>query len=52
MTGKKSFLDEIGEVLKKREPLYKKAADYEIDTDGKSVEEVGKEILELVKDEI
>ncbi len=52
LTGKKSFLDEIEEVLKKREPLYKKAADYEINTESISVEEVGKEILELIKNEI
>ena len=52
LTGKKSFLDEIGEVLKKREPLYKNAADYEINTGSKSVEEVGKEILELIKNEV
>ena len=52
LTGKKSFLDEIAEVLKKREPLYRMAADYEINTDGKPVEKVGKEILELIKNEV
>jgi len=49
LTGKKSFLDEIEEVLQKRTPLYKKAADYEIDTDNKPVEQVGNEILKLIK---
>ena len=49
LTGTKSFLKEIEEVLKKRIPLYKKAADYEIDTDNKSVEQVGNEILKLIK---
>ncbi len=49
LTGTKSFLEEIEEVLKKRTPLYKKAADYEIDTNNKSVKQVGDEILELIK---
>ncbi|MEK6876388.1 MAG: type I 3-dehydroquinate dehydratase, partial [Nanoarchaeota archaeon] len=49
LTGTKSFLEEIEEVLEKRTPLYKKAADYEIDTNNKSVKQVGDEILELIK---
>ncbi len=49
LTGTKSFLEEIDEVLQKRIPLYKKAADYEIDTDNKPVEQVGNEILKLIK---
>lgn len=49
LTGTKSFLEEIEEVLQKRIPLYKKAADYEIDTDNKPVEQVGNEILKLIK---
>src|SRR3989338_11478582 len=49
LTGTSSFLEEIEEVLKKRTRLYKKAADYEIDTDNKPVELVGNEILKLIK---
>ena len=49
LTEKKSFLEEIEEVLEKRTSLYKKAADYEIDTDNKSVKQVGNEILKLIK---
>ena len=49
LTGTKSFLEEIGEVLQKRTPLYKKAADYEIDTNNKPVEQVGNEILKLIR---
>ena len=49
LTRKMSFLEEIGEVLQKRFPLYKKAEDYEIDTNNKSVEHVGNEILKLIK---
>jgi len=40
LTGTKSFIDEIEEVLETRAPLYAKAADFEIDTDDKSIEEV------------
>src|SRR3989338_1833646 len=49
LTGTKSFLEEIEEVLKKRMPLYKNAADYKINTDNKSAEQVGNEILKLIK---
>lgn len=52
LTGKKSFMDEIEEVLEKRNPEYKKAADYEINTDKKTVKQVGEEILGLIKNEI
>ena len=48
LTGK-PFLEEIEEVLQKRANLYKKAADYEIDTDNKPVEKVGNEILKIIK---
>lgn len=44
-----SFLDEIEDVSKKRLPLYKKAADYEIDTDNKKIEEIVNEILSKLK---
>ncbi len=52
LTGKKSFADEIEEILKKRNPIYKKAADYEVDTDKKTISQIGEEILELIKDEM
>lgn len=40
LTGTKSFTDEVEEVLARREPLYARLADYAIDTDGISVDEV------------
>tara|TARA_B100000315_G_scaffold260928_1_gene327582 strand:+ start:19204 stop:20973 length:1770 start_codon:yes stop_codon:yes gene_type:complete len=49
LTETKSFIDEIQEVLQKRTPTYKKAADFEIDTDNKSIEQIAKEILKLIK---
>lgn len=45
LTGTKSFLDEIQDVLRERTPKYQAAADYVIETDGKSVTEVADEIL-------
>lgn len=49
---KKSFLDEIEEVLKKRYPLYKKAADHAVYTDNKSSSQVGEEIIRMIKNEL
>lgn len=52
ITGKKSFTDEIGEVLERRMPLYSKAADFEVETANKKPLEVAKKILELNKNQI
>lgn len=46
LTGAKSFLDEIGEVLAERTPLYQSAADASVDTDGKVPDTIAGEILE------
>ena len=45
LTGGRSFLDEIEEVLKEREPLYRAAADFTIPTDGRPTDEVAQAIL-------
>ncbi len=45
LTGTKSFLDEIQDVLRERTPKYQAAADYIIETDGKSTAQVADEIL-------
>lgn len=45
LTGVKSFVDEIQDVLHERTPKYQAAADYVIATDGKSVTQVADEIL-------
>jgi shikimate kinase len=45
LTGGKSFLDEIQDVLHDRIPKYQAAADDVIETDGRSVEQVADEIL-------
>jgi|TARA_B100001971_G_C18267438_1_gene594870 shikimate kinase len=51
LTGEQSFTDEIEGVLEKRNPTYKKAADYEIDTDNKSIEEIAGEIIKIIENE-
>jgi len=48
LTGIKSFLDEIQDVLLERTPKYQAAADYVIETDGKPVTQVAGEILALL----
>ena len=45
LTGVKSFVDEIQDVLRERTPKYQAAADYIIETDGRSASEVADEIL-------
>jgi shikimate kinase len=45
LTGTKSFLGEIQDVLRERTPKYQAAADYIIETDGKSTTQVANEIL-------
>jgi len=39
-------LDEIVQLLTQREPIYREAADFEIDTEGKTPEQLAEEIFE------
>jgi len=48
LTGTKSFVEEVEEVLKAREPLYQAAADWMIETDKKSVEEITAELVKIM----
>jgi shikimate kinase len=48
LTGK-PVTEEISEVLSKRTPLYKKACDYEIDTDNQKISAVVGRILNIMK---
>lgn len=48
LTGTKSFVEEVEDVLKAREPLYQAAAEWIIETDGKSVAEVTAEIIKTL----
>ena len=45
LTGTKSFLEEIAEVLQERVPKYQAAADHMVATDGRSSEAVAEAIL-------
>ena len=45
ITGNKSFLEEVEEVLEARLPLYEAAADHLIRTDGRSLSEVAHEVV-------
>ena len=45
LTGTKSFVDEVQDVLRERTPRYEAAADHVIATDGRSVEQIADEIL-------
>lgn len=45
LTGVKSFVDEIQDVLRERTPKYQAAADYVVETDGKPVTQIADEIL-------
>ncbi|MBM4126314.1 MAG: shikimate kinase [Nitrospira sp.] len=45
LTGTKSFVDEVQDVLRDRTPKYEAAADHVISTDGRSVVQIADEIL-------
>jgi shikimate kinase len=45
LTGTKSFVEEIQEVLRERTPKYEAVADHIIATDGRSVVQIADEIL-------
>ena len=47
----KTFTDEVREVLERRIPLYRAAADYEIDTEVQTPEKVAEKILTLYGEE-
>ena len=50
LTGAKSFIEEIEEVLTQRIPLYGAAAHHKIETDDKTTEQVAKEIISHISD--
>lgn len=49
LTGTQSFTDEVSEVLARRTALYERMARHRVDTDGRSVEEIGRLVLELIE---
>ncbi|MEP6887325.1 MAG: shikimate kinase [Nitrospirales bacterium] len=48
LTGSKSFIEEIAEVLEERRPQYRSVADHVIPTDNQSVAQVADAILALM----
>ena len=48
LTGTKSFVDEIRDVLQERTPKYQSAADHIIATDDRSIDQVVEHVLTLV----
>ena len=51
LTAGKTFTEEVTEVLEQRVPKYKSAAQYEIDTDESTPEQVADRIIEIWKEE-
>ena len=49
LTGEKSFIEEIGEVLAQRLPLYKATAHHTIETDTKTIEGVAEQIISILE---
>jgi shikimate kinase len=49
LTGAKSFVDEVQDVLRERTPKYKAAADHVIATDGRPIKQIADEILARLK---
>ena len=47
LTGAKSFIEEIEEVLRERTPKYQAAADHVLSTDGRSIQQLASTILGL-----
>lgn len=47
LTGVKSFTEEVADVLAKRNPKYRSAAHYEIDTDQLTPEQVADRVIEI-----
>jgi len=51
LTGGKSFTEEVAEVLERRTPKYDSAAQYEIDTDQLTPEQVADRVIEIWNEE-
>jgi shikimate kinase len=48
LTGTQSFTEEVAEVLARRTPLYERIAQVRVDTDGRSIEQIGTQVLEVI----
>lgn len=50
LKGSGKIAERLGELLHERTPVYEHVADYIVDTDGKSVDEVAREIVSLAEE--
>ena len=48
LTGTKSFVDEVGDMLRERTPKYQAAADHVVATDDRSIDQLVETLLTLV----
>jgi shikimate kinase len=48
LTGKKSFVEEVDEVLQGREPVYEQYADHVLETDGRTLGDIANDVVEIV----
>jgi len=49
LTEGKSFTDEVSEVLARRTPMYQSSAEYEIDTDQSSPQQIAEQIIKIAR---
>jgi shikimate kinase len=52
LTGNKSFIEEVQEIVQHRTPLYQKAQDVTIDTTGRTIDSIAEEIIEKYNNRI
>jgi shikimate kinase len=52
LTGNKSFIEEVQEILQQRTPLYQKAQDVTIETAGRTIDSIVEEIIEKYNNRI
>jgi shikimate kinase len=52
LTGNKSFIEEVREILQQRTPLYQKAQEVTIETAGKTIDSIADEIIEKYNNRI
>jgi len=51
LTGRRTFTEEVAEVLERRTPKYQSAAQYQIDTDQLTAEQVADRVIEIWKNQ-
>lgn len=49
LSGEQTFLQEVETILRRRNPIYRQVANYEIETEARNVEEIAGEILNIIK---